>query len=251
LKRGLAVGVLAQDGANLPGFADHAQAVFRCIGFHHVACPSRLVLMLFPVYSRRGQVIPAEEALSLAARHEHLIEKTKNSETIFEGRVISLNVQTVELPNGKEAKREVVLHPGAVTVLAITEEDKILLVRQYRTATGCVLVETPAGKLEQGEDPLECAKRELEEETGYLAKEWRKMNSFFTSPGFSDELIHCYVATGLTRKEQSLDADEFLDVIEASADEVRKMIDSEEIYDAKTLLAAYWWFLERAGQGKR
>lgn len=181
--------------------------------------------------------------------HEHLHEKTLSSETIFEGKIITLNKQTVELPNGNQSTREVVLHPGAVTVLAITEDDKVLLVRQFRKPTERVLVETPAGKLEKGEDPLDAAKRELEEETGYTASEWKHLCSYYTSPGFANELLHAYVATGLTKTQQNLDSDEFLDVIEASAEQLREMLQNGEIYDAKTIAFAYWWFAERATQG--
>lgn len=182
--------------------------------------------------------------------YEHLTEKTLSTETIYEGKIITLTKQQVELPNGKEGTREVVLHPGAVTVLAITDDEKILLVRQFRKPTERVLVETPAGKLEKGEDPLEAAKRELEEETGYTAQEWKHLCSYYTSPGFANELLHAYVATGLTKTQQNLDSDEFLDVIEASAEQVEAMMANGEIYDAKTITFAYWWLRERALQGK-
>lgn len=181
---------------------------------------------------------------------DHLIEKQLNSETIYEGKVITLTVQTVELPNGKEAKREVVLHPGAVTVLAITEDDKILLVNQFRKAPNRLLIETPAGKLEPGEDPLTSAKRELEEETGFQAGAWKHITSFYTSPGFADELIHCYVATDLVQAEQKLDEDEFLDVLRVTADEAQRMIADGQIADAKTVALVYWWLRERAREGK-
>jgi len=186
----------------------------------------------------------------MVEKDSHLIEKTLDTRTIHEGKIITFTEQTVELPNGKQAKREVVLHPGAVTVLAITDDEKILLVRQFRKPCDRILVETPAGKLEPGEDPLESAKRELEEETGYRAAHWKKLNAFYTSPGFANELIHGYVATGLTKMEQKLDEDEFLDVIEADAAEVQRLIDNEEIYDAKTVLLAYWWLAERARAGR-
>jgi ADP-ribose pyrophosphatase len=101
--------------------------------------------------------------------------------------------------------------------------------------------------LEKGEDPLSAAKRELEEETGYRAREWQHLNSFFTSPGFANELIHLYVARDLVKTEQNLDEDEFIDVIEASLDELQAMINSQEIYDAKTLTAAYWWLAQPRG----
>jgi ADP-ribose pyrophosphatase len=185
-----------------------------------------------------------------AERDPHLREKTIDTQTIFEGKVITLTVQTVELPNGKQATREVVLHPGAVTVLAITDEDKILLVRQYRKPTEAVLLEIPAGKLEKGEDPLESAKRELEEETGYTAREWKHLSTFYTSPGFANEIMHAYVATGLTKTVQNLDEDEFLDVLELTAEEAEAKIASGEIADAKTLVCVYYWLRERARQGK-
>jgi ADP-ribose pyrophosphatase len=182
--------------------------------------------------------------------HEHLKEKMLDSKTIYEGRVITLALQTVELPNGKEATREVVLHPGAVTVLAITDEDKMLLVRQYRKAPDRVMLETPAGKLEKGEEPLEAAKRELEEETGYTANEVKHLNTYYTSPGFANELMYAYVATGLKKTAQNLDEDEFVDVLEVSADEAEQLIADGEIYDAKTLTAIYWWLRERTREGK-
>lgn len=177
--------------------------------------------------------------------HDHLIEKTISTETIYTGRVIDLSVQTVQLPNGEEAKREVVTHPGAVTVLAISNDENILLVRQFRKSCDQVLLEIPAGKLERGEDTLEAAKRELEEETGYQAREWQHLHSFFTSPGFADELIHLYVARDLTKTAQNLDQDEFLDLIEVSAEELKGMIADQQINDSKTLTAAYWWLLQQ------
>jgi len=177
--------------------------------------------------------------------HDHLIEKTLSTETIYQGRVIDLTVQTVRLPNGEEARREVVLHPGAVTVLAITADEKILLVRQFRKPCDQVLLEIPAGKLERGEEPLSAARRELEEETGYQAAQWQHLHSFFTSPGFADELIHLYVARGLTKTVQNLDQDEFLDVIEVSVEELKRLIADQEINDSKTLTAAYWWLVQQ------
>ncbi|KEO82381.1 NUDIX domain-containing protein [Tumebacillus flagellatus] len=181
---------------------------------------------------------------------DHLIEKQLDSETVYEGSFITVTVQTVELPNGKLAKRDVVLHPGAVTVLAITADDKILLVNQFRKATNRLLIETPAGKLEPGEDPLTSAKRELEEETGYQAAEWKHFSSFYTSPGFADELMHSYIATDLTKSQQNLDDDEFLDVLHVSAEEAEQMVQDGRIADAKTIALIYWWLRERAREGK-
>ena len=135
-----------------------------------------------------------------------LEEKTLSTQQIFNGKVISLQVDEVELPNGKKAKRELIKHPGAVAIIAITDENKLVLVEQYRKALQRTIVEIPAGKLEKGEEPLECAKRELEEETGYECKSIELVTSFYTSPGFADEIVHVYVATGLTKKENAASA---------------------------------------------
>ena len=135
-----------------------------------------------------------------------LEEKTLSTQQIFNGKVISLQVDEVELPNGKKAKRELIKHPGAVAIIAITDENKLVLVEQYRKALQRTIVEIPAGKLEKGEEPLECAKRELEEETGYECKSIELVTSFYTSPGFADEIVHVYLATGLTKKENAAGA---------------------------------------------
>ncbi|WP_018131886.1 NUDIX domain-containing protein [Effusibacillus pohliae] len=182
--------------------------------------------------------------------HKHLQEPTVSSQTIFQGKMISLQVDTIRLPNGKQATREIVRHPGAVAVLAITDEDRVLLVRQFRKPCERTLVEIPAGKLEPGEDPAECAKRELLEETGYRASVVEHLHSMYTSPGFADELLHLYLAKGLAKGEQQLDTDEFLDVIEADAAEAERLLAVGEIADAKTITALYWWMKERAKAGR-
>lgn len=176
---------------------------------------------------------------------DSLKEPTIASETIYKGKVITLQVDTVSLPNGKQATREIVRHPGAVAVLALTAENRVVLVRQFRKPCEQVLVEIPAGKLEQGEDPETCAKRELQEETGYQAKEWRHLHSMFTSPGFANECIHLYLAKGLIRGEQQLDQDEFLHVFEADMAEAKLLLESNAAVDAKTITALYWWFVDQ------
>ncbi|MEW9111043.1 NUDIX domain-containing protein [Cytobacillus gottheilii] len=177
-----------------------------------------------------------------------LEEKTIKSESIFKGRIISLQVDDVELPNGKHAKRELIKHPGAVAVLAVTDEQKIIMVEQYRKALEKTIVEIPAGKLEQGEDPQECAKRELEEETGYEAAEWSLLTSFYTSPGFADEIVHLYIAKGLSQKENSaeLDEDEFVNLMELTLAEAEQLVDEQRIYDAKTAYAVLYLKLQEA-----
>lgn len=167
---------------------------------------------------------------------EHLVEKLVNKVKLFEGNIINLRRDTVILPNGKQATREVVEHPGAVAIVPIADDGRIILVRQYRHSTGKLLLEIPAGKLDKGEQPDACARRELEEETGYRAGNLRRLASVFTTPGFSDEIIHIYLATGLTASKQHTDEDEFLDVEMYSRDQIREMLAQGELQDAKTAL---------------
>jgi ADP-ribose pyrophosphatase len=176
-----------------------------------------------------------------------LEEKTVSTEKIFNGRVISLQVDEVELPNGKKAKRELVKHPGAVAIIAITDENKIVLVEQYRKALERTIIEIPAGKLEKGEEPEFCAKRELEEETGYDCTSLKFINAFYTSPGFADEIIHVYLAKGLKKKENaaSLDEDEFVNLMEMTLDEALQAIKERKIYDAKTIFAVQYLQLQK------
>ncbi|TYR82518.1 NUDIX hydrolase [Priestia megaterium] len=173
---------------------------------------------------------------------DHLIEKTISSKKLFSGRVIDLCVEEVELPNGKTSTREVVKHPGAVAVIALTQDHKLVMVKQYRKAMDRILVEIPAGKLEKGEQPIVTAKRELEEETGYTCKELKHVISFYTSPGFADELVHLYITDSLSvmQNKAALDEDEFVEVIEVSVDEALTMIQTNEIYDAKTAYAVQY-----------
>ncbi len=174
-----------------------------------------------------------------------MVEKTISSQSIYEGRIIQVRVEEVELPNGKTASREIVHHNGAVAVLAITDEDQIVLVRQYRKPMDRILLEVPAGKLEGDEDPKSCAERELVEETGFKAKEMDQIASFYTSPGFSDELVHLYRGRGLTAGDAQPDEDEFVEVLYLSLPEAKKYIETGEIKDAKTIMAIYAWELDK------
>ena len=177
-------------------------------------------------------------------------EKTINSNSIFKGRVISLKVDDVVLPNGKESKREIINHPGAVAVIAITDEGKLVLVEQYRKALERSIIEIPAGKLEPGEDPIDSVKRELEEETGYGCHDLSYLQSFATSPGFADEIIHLFVAKDLYKIENkaALDEDEFVEVYEVTLEEAEEMVNNQKIYDAKTAFAVLWMKLSMASQ---
>jgi ADP-ribose pyrophosphatase len=177
-----------------------------------------------------------------------LEEKTLKSEEIFSGKIISLHLQEVELPNGKTSKREIIKHPGAVAILALTPENKIIMVEQYRKALERTIVEIPAGKLEKGEEPASCARRELEEETGYVCESLELLTSFFTSPGFADEIVHVYLAKGLTKKEDSaaLDEDEFVNLEELKLEEALQYVKEQKIYDAKTIYAVQYLQLQEA-----
>jgi ADP-ribose pyrophosphatase len=163
-----------------------------------------------------------------------LKEKLISTQEIFKGRIIDVQVDTVCLPDGNTAQREVVKHPGAVVVLPLTDKKEVVLVRQYRHATGEILLELPAGKIDPGEEPLACARRELEEETGYRAAELTVLTSFYSSPGFCDELIRLVLAKGLTRGKACPDAEEFIDELTIPLDEAVRMVVDGEIKDAKT-----------------
>lgn len=163
-------------------------------------------------------------------------EKTIESELIFDGRVVKLYKDKIELSTGQESFREVVKHSGGVVILA-KKEDKIILVKQFRYPMKEVLYELPAGKLEIGEDPFEAAKRELEEETGYCANKWTDLGYVYTSPGYSDEKLYLYEAEDLEFTHCHPDEGEIIQAFEYKYDDVLKMIDNGEINDAKTLCA--------------
>ena len=165
-----------------------------------------------------------------------LVEKFIKSEVVFEGNLLTVRRDTVELPNGKHATRELIQHPGAVAVVPIRNDGKILLVRQFRYPVDQLTLEIPAGKLDPGEEPEACAKRELEEETGYKAKKLQLLSSILTTPGFTNEVIHLYLAEDLVLAEQCPDEDEFIDVEVFTKEEIRKMIENGTICDAKSLL---------------
>jgi len=169
-------------------------------------------------------------------------EITISSKRIFDGRVISLQVDKVELPNGNISTREIVRHPGAVAVVAITKDNKMILVEQYRKPLEQSIFEIPAGKLEKGEDIEASAKRELEEETGYTCKELEHLTSFYTSPGFANEILHIYRANDLVyRNSLQTDEDEFVNVVEVTLEEALQMVKEQKIFDAKTIYAVQYW----------
>ena len=163
-------------------------------------------------------------------------ERKLSSEMKFDGKLIKVTYDIADV-NGKEAWREVVHHPGASAIVAIDEENRIIMEKQFRYALNDYLLEIPAGKLDAGEDPLVCAKRELEEETGIIASEWISLGTIATSPGFCNEVIHLYVAKGLSKGEIHWDEDEYVEVERYTFDELLQRIQEEKIKDSKTLSA--------------
>lgn len=173
--------------------------------------------------------------------HKKFEEVTLSTQPIFQGKIISLQVDTVKLPNGGEATREIIRHPGAVAVLALTPDDRMLVVEQYRKPLEKSQIEIPAGKLDPGEEPEQCARRELVEETGYTCGSLRHLSSFYTSPGFADELLHLYVAEELTKGEAQPDEDEFLEIEAITLEQAQQYMAEGRISDAKTIMAVYAW----------
>lgn len=155
---------------------------------------------------------------------------------IYTGKVITLNVDTVLLPNGVTVDLETIRHPGAAAVVPIKDDGTVVLIRQFRHAAGGFIYEIPAGKLSLGEEPLRCAARELEEEVGYRASSFELLSSIFPAPGFADEVIHVYKATGLTKGRQQLDRDEVLEIVEMPLHLAITRIQDGTIRDGKTIV---------------
>lgn len=166
-----------------------------------------------------------------------LFEEKISSKLIHNGDFLVLNKDTVLLPNGKTSTREFVTHPGAACVVAVDEDDNILMVKQYRYPVSKVMYEVPAGKLDSGEEPINCARRELEEETGYKANNFDLIGSLYPAPAYSNEIIYIYLATKLTKTNMSLDEDEFLVCEKIKISKVLEMIMNGQITDAKTQIA--------------
>lgn len=167
-----------------------------------------------------------------------LVETYVDGQVVYPGRIIRVEKWNVRLPNGDIALREVVCHPGASAVVALDEDGSVILVRQHRVAVGRVTLEVPAGKLDgPGEDPLVCARRELSEETGMTAKHWEKLTCMETTPGFCNERIHLYLATGLEQGATHPDADEFVATERMPLREAVDRVMAGEFRDGKTALA--------------
>ena len=166
---------------------------------------------------------------------------------IYQGRVVNLNLETVRLPNGATVELEIIHHPGAAAIVPMKDEETVLLIRQYRHAVGGYILEIPAGTLRPGEDPGACAARELEEEIGFRPSALEPLAAFFTTPGFTDEVIHIYKATGLMPGKQNLDHDEVLEVVELPLREAIGRIGDGTIRDGKTIVGLQVAFLHGLG----
>ena len=187
-----------------------------------------------------GGEVADEPALVLGDEDPHdalLHEKILSEECAWKGKILDVHRLEVELPNGHRSARDIVRHPGAAAVVALTESGKIVLVRQYRTAIDRVTVEIPAGKLDPGEDPLDCAKRELHEETGCTADNFLSLGMLYPSPGYFNEIIFLYLATGLHAGNMQPDEDEFLEVERIPLEKAVQMVMDGALPDAKTQTA--------------
>jgi len=165
-----------------------------------------------------------------------LYEEKISSEMIFKGKILNLFLDKVRLPNKKIATREKVTHPGAVGIIPFNKDGKVMLVKQYRYPVGEVLMEIPAGKIDKNETPVECARRELKEEIGGIGGELIYLISFYSSPGFCDEKMHLYLAVDFDIGKNSLEDDEFLNIVELKMREVMAYIKNGELKDAKTII---------------
>jgi len=163
-------------------------------------------------------------------------EKQIETETVYNGLIVNVKMDIAELQNGKKVRREVVEHPGGVCIVAVTKENKVLLVRQFRYTIKEELLEIPAGKLEKGEDPFECAVRELSEETGYTANEWIDLGVIYPSAGVYSETLYQYLALDLLPGEMHPDDNELLSVEEVDINELIELIMANKMRDAKTII---------------
>ena len=183
----------------------------------------------------------------LAIGDQHLREERIAGEDIYDGIFLKMKRDTVSLPNGQKAVREYLTHPGAVAIVALLDDGRVLLERQYRYPIAKACIEIPAGKLDPHENPLLCAQRELAEETGYTAKKWSYIRRIHPVISYSTEFIDIYLAEGLVPGASHLDEEEFLDVFAAPLEQLIAWVEEGEITDVNTTISAYW--LDRYRQG--
>lgn len=178
----------------------------------------------------------------------HLTETLVDSQSLFEGSFLKARRDTVRLPDGGTSTREYIVHPGAVVIIPLLDDGRVLMERQFRYPVGQVMTEFPAGKLDPGEDPLVCAQRELLEETGYTAKQWARAGVIHLAIAYSTEILHIYFARDLVAGSAQLDQDEFLEVCSTTPDELLEACRAGGVTDAKTLTCTLWLQNVLAGQ---
>lgn len=166
---------------------------------------------------------------------KHLIEETISTKTVFEGRIFDLHVKSVRLPDESTSKRDIIVHPGAVAVVPLIDNERVILVRQYRSALEAIIWEIPAGTLESGEEPMTAAERELREEIGYHPQNLIPLGGIHVAPGYSSEYIHLYLSTDLSPADSEADTDEFIEKHEMSLSEALNLLKDGKITDAKTI----------------
>lgn len=171
---------------------------------------------------------------------EHLTEQRIDGETVYEGHFLKVERDRVRLPDGSETRREFIRHPGAVVILPLLPDGQVLLERQFRYPNAQVFVEFPAGKIDPGEDPLACARRELEEETGYTASDWQFVCTIHNAIAYSDEHLDLFLARGLTAGPARLDDGEFLETFALPVEALLAQVRSGAITDVKTIIGAFW-----------
>lgn len=176
------------------------------------------------------------------------LEETRiDGEVAYDGGFLKVSRDRVRLPNEAVTFREFIRHPGAVVILPVFDDGRVLLERQFRYPLGRVFIEFPAGKIDPGEEPLACARRELQEETGYTADSWQFVSTIHNAIAYSDEHLDMFVARGLTAGPRRLDDNEFLDIFTATIPDLLEMVRSGQVTDVKTIIGAFW--LEKLAAG--
>lgn len=172
-------------------------------------------------------------------------EKKLSSQQLYRGRAVSLRMDTVEKPSGKTTTREVVEHSNCVAVVVVDEQGNVLLVRQYRYPVGKFLLEIPAGGIDPNEEPIDCVRRELQEEIGYFPQKIEELGGFYSVPGYGTEYLHCYLATDLVPSRLIAEDSEGIEVVRVPISKITQLITSGEICDAKSIAALLTFLLQR------